>query len=187
MTEDAKSVVTVVIKRKVRAGHEAAYEDCLRRLTEAARDQQGYLGADIHPPAKGKTVYTSVVRFDSLANLELFEGSELRRRFLEEVAPHVEEDAVWEKMSGLEFWFDPPAGAVIPQPSLFRMAILLTGVVFTLVLTIGGLVGLVIGHWPYPLRLLVTITIEVFFMTYFVMPRLTRALSKWIYPSSKVA
>jgi hypothetical protein len=35
---------------------------------------------------------------------------------------------------------------------------------------------------PYPLRLLLTITIEVLLMTYWLMPQLTRRLARWIYP-----
>jgi uncharacterized protein len=55
------------------------------------------------------------------------------------------------------------------------------------VLSIGTLVALVLSAVPMPLRLLVTITIEVFFMTYVLMPRLTRWLARWIYPSRKRA
>jgi antibiotic biosynthesis monooxygenase (ABM) superfamily enzyme len=36
------------------------------------------------------------------------------------------------------------------------------------------------------LRLLVTIAIEVFFMTYWLMPRLTRGLAPWIYSTNGV-
>jgi uncharacterized protein len=50
---------------------------------------------------------------------------------------------------------------------------------------IGTLIGLVIGHWPYPVRLAITITIEVFLMTYLIMPRLTRSLAAWIYPTTR--
>ena len=56
-------------------------------------------------------------------------------------------------------------------------------VVYGLVLSIGTLVAQVLSTAPMPLRLLVTITIEVFLMTYVLMPRLTRALARWIYPS----
>jgi antibiotic biosynthesis monooxygenase (ABM) superfamily enzyme len=39
------------------------------------------------------------------------------------------------------------------------------------------------GEAPQPLRLFVTILIEVFLLTYVVMPRLTRELARWIYPT----
>jgi uncharacterized protein len=93
--------------------------------------------------------------------------------------------AVWRHLSGLEFWFTPPPGAVVPQPSRERMVLLLIGVVFCMVLGIGALVswGAALLPWavPYPVRLLATIMLEVPLLTYLVMPRLTRYLAHWIY------
>ena len=174
--------VTVIVRRHVKEGRQDQYEALVQKLTEDARTVPGYLGTNIYRPAGMSREYTSVFRFDSLENLQVFEGSELRKTFLAEVAPHVEADAIWEKMTGLEFWFSPPPGTKVPQPSPFRMAILLIVVVYLLVLSIGWLVGQVLVDWPYPLRLLVTITVEVFLMTYILMPRLTRWLARWIYP-----
>ncbi len=176
------------MRRTVKPDRSQDYEEWLNRLTaEVASTQHGYLGAEFQKPAAGSKQYTSVFRFDSAENLERFERSELRRRYLDEVADLVEEDAVWERFTGLEFWFEPPVGAVIPQPSRFRMALLLTVVVYLLVLGIGSAAAAAIGDAiPTFLRLLAVITVEVFLMTYFILPRLTRLLSKWIYPTSKV-
>ena len=176
--------VTVVATRKVKPGHEPDYEAWLGRLIHEASAMPGYLGANIVRPGPGSREYTSVFRFDSVEHLRAFEESELRRRALSEVAPHVEADAVWRKLTGLEMWFTPPPGTVVPQPSRFRMALLLIAVVYGLVLSIGQMVALVLSSAPFQLRLLVTITIEVFVMTYLLMPRLTRWLARWIYPAS---
>jgi antibiotic biosynthesis monooxygenase (ABM) superfamily enzyme len=177
--------VTVVVKRRVKAGREAEYEAWLERLLDGAKGLPGYLGTTVTRPPAGSREYTSVFRFDSVTHLEAFEQSDLRRRALLEVVPHVEADARWERLSGLELWFTPPPGTVVPQPSRFRMALVMIGVVYTLVLSLGSLVGLVLREAPMPLRLLVTITLEVFLMTYVLMPRLTRALARFIYPEPK--
>ncbi|MBK6688044.1 MAG: hypothetical protein IPG45_26450 [Deltaproteobacteria bacterium] len=71
----------------------------------------------------------------------------------------------------------------MPQPSRFRMALVMIGVVYGLVLSIGTLVAKVAGDLPTPIRLLLTITLELFFMTYWLMPRLTRWLARFIYPA----
>lgn len=179
--------VTVIIRRRVKADQVAQYEDWLRRFqTEAQRILSGYLGVSTQRPPEGGSPnreYVSILRFASLADLQQFEASELRIRYLAEVAPYVEADAIWEKLSGLEFWFSAPAGTVVPQPSRFRMALVMIAVVYGLVFSIGTLVGMVLTDVPQPLRLLVTITIEVFFMTYWLMPHLTRWLAPWIYPA----
>jgi antibiotic biosynthesis monooxygenase (ABM) superfamily enzyme len=180
--------VTVVITRRVKAGHEAAYEDWLRRLQAESRSLAGYLGATVQRPAAGAAApreYTSVIRFAGLAALRAFERSELRARYLAEVEPHVEAAAAWTELTGLEFWFTPPPGTVVPQPSRARMALVMIAVVFTLVLTIGSAVGWLLAGWPAALRLLVTIVIEVLLMTYWLMPRLTRWLARWIYPRTR--
>jgi uncharacterized protein len=174
--------VTVVVTRQVRAGREAGYEAWLARLIDEARGLPGYLGTTIQrPAATGPREYTSVFRFASVAALRAFEASELRRRALAEVGAFVEADARWRELTGLELWFTPPPGTVVPQPSRPRMALVMIAVVFSLVLSIGKAVGLVLAAAPMPARLLVTITIEVVLMTYVVMPRLTRWLAWWIY------
>ena len=175
--------VTVVVTRRVRPGKEEAYEAWLQRLVQEAGTLPGFLGTTVHRPAAGAPRdYTSVFRFDSLEHLAAFEDSDLRKRALAEVTPLVEGDARWRKLTGLELWFSPPTGTVVPVPNRLRMALVMIVVVFGLVLSIGRLVGLVLGLWPPELRLLVTIVIEVFLMTYILMPRLTRWLARWIYP-----
>lgn len=178
--------VTAVVRRRVRPGRESAYEDAVRDLQAGAHTLPGYLGAHVQRPSPGGE-YVSVVRFASLANLDAFERSDLHAAFVRDVAPYVLADAVWDRTTGLEVWFAPPPGTVVAQPSRFRMALLLIAVVFVLVLSIGSVVGAVLGDWPYPARLFVTLTIEVLLMTYVVMPPLTRALARWIYPSTRTA
>lgn len=179
--------VTVVVRRRVKPARAKEYEAWLDRLIAAASGLPGYRGAEVQPPSgDGPSVYTSVFRFESLATLDAFEGSELRRRALAEVADLVEEDAAWSRLTGLELWFSPPPGTVVPQPSRFRMALVMIVVVYALVLSLGQLVTKVMGGVAAPLRLLVTLVLEVFLMTYVVMPRLTRLLARWIYPRRDV-
>lgn len=175
--------VTVVVTRRVRPGCEQAYEAWLERLIEAAKAMPGFLGARVQRgSAEEAPTYTSVFRFDSVGHLHAFEVSAPRRRALLEVTDLVEADAVWSRLTGLELWFTPPAGTVVPQPSRFRMVLVMIAVVYGLVLSIGQLVGLALAEAPQPIRLLVTIVIEVCLMTYVLMPRLTRWLARWIYP-----
>lgn len=186
MSPSDSEPVTVVVSRRVRPGCEAAYEAWLNRLIADAAALRGFLGAKVQRPAAGEPpVYTSVFRFDSLDNLRAFEGSDLRRRALAEVSDLVEADAVWSRLTGLELWFAPPPGTVVPQPSRFRMALVMIVVVYGLVLSIGKAVALLLASSPPALRLLVTIVVEVFLMTYVLMPRLTRWLARWIYPGKE--
>lgn len=179
--------VTVIIRRRVKPGAEAAYEAWLQALQADARLLPGYLGVTTQRPGtSGPREYVSAVRFDSLANLQAFERSDLRREHMARLGDWVEGDAAWEAMTGLEFWFSPPPGTVVPQPSRPRMALVM---VFTLVLVIGSAVNAVFAllpfDTPYPLRLLVTIAIEVVLMTWWLMPLVTRRLARWTYPQRR--
>jgi len=178
--------VTVVVRRRVKPGKESAYEGWLGALVKGAAALPGYLGTSVQRPApSGPREYTSVFRFDSVEHLREFEKSDLRRRALAEVGDFAEADAIWEKLTGLEVWFTAPPGTVVPQPSRLRMAVVMIAVVYGLVLSIGKIVALPLSSAPLPIRLLVTITIEVFLMTYVLMPRLTRWLARWIYPAHR--
>jgi hypothetical protein len=177
--------VTIVVRRKVRPGREKDYEAWLERLTKgAAEGFAGYLGAEFHRPASAGGEYRSVFRFDSVDHLDAFERSDFRAAMLAEAAPMFATDAAWERMTGLEFWFDPPPGTRVPQPSPHRMALVLIAVVFTLVLILNLTLGPFMTGWPLPLRVLVTVCIQVGLMTYVIMPRLTPLIARFIYPKS---
>jgi antibiotic biosynthesis monooxygenase (ABM) superfamily enzyme len=188
MSSISNDSVTVVVTRRVKSGHESQYENWLKRLLEEAKSMKGYLGATVQKPVPGTTEYTSVFRFDNVENLRKFEESEIRARYLREVVDYVEADAIWKKFSGLEFWFSPPKGTIVPQPSRLRMALVMIIVVYGLVISIGQLVATLAGDIiPSYVRLFVTISIEIFLMTFVLMPRLTKLLAKWIYPNSLVS
>ncbi|MCB9600153.1 MAG: antibiotic biosynthesis monooxygenase [Sandaracinus sp.] len=178
--------VTVVVTRRVKEGHQDAYEAWLRALLDEAKSLPGYLGTEILRPVGASREYTSVFRFASVAHLRAFEASELRRRALASVVPHVEGDPAWRELTGLELFFEPPPGTVVPQPSRFRMALVLVVVVYLLVLSIGSAVAFLLADLPAQARLLLTIALEVFLLTYVLMPRLTRWLARWIYPRTVV-
>jgi antibiotic biosynthesis monooxygenase (ABM) superfamily enzyme len=183
MSSTTNDSVTVVVTRRVKSGYESQYENWLKRLLEEAKFMNGYIGATVQKPAPGTTEYTSVFRFDNVENLRKFEESEIRTRYLREVVDYVEADAVWKKFSGLEFWFSPPTGTIVAQPSRFRMALVMIVVVYGLVISIGQLVSALVGDViPSYVRLFITISIEIFLMTFFLMPHLTRLLARWIYP-----
>jgi hypothetical protein len=177
--------VTILVRRRVKPGREADYEAWLTRLTAgAAREFPGYLGSEFHRPSGAGGEYRSIFRFQDLAALERFELSGFRARMLEEGAPLFAADAAWERLTGLEFWFDPPPGTRVPQPSPHRMALVLVAVVFLLVLALNLVLGPLMAGWPLALRVLVTVAIQVGLMTYVIMPRLTPRIARFIYPKS---
>lgn len=179
--------VTVVVTRRVRPGREADYEQWLRRINQEATAFDGYLGTEVHRPAPDARVpeYTNVFRFDSVAHLKAFEHSDVRQRYLAEVVDYVEADSTWRETTGLEFWFTPPKGTVVAQPSRLRMACVTIAMLYLVVMTVGRVLGIYLTMLPPALRTLVIIAVQVLLMTYILMPRATRALAGWIYPRTR--
>ena len=177
--------VTITVRRQVHQGSESIYEDWLARLSEEAHNLTGYLGAEFHKPATSGAPYTSVFRFETLADLEAFERSEMRARYLAEIAPHVAADAIWDKTTGLEVWFEAPKGTRVAQPSPHRMALVLIAVVYALVLILNTALDPLMEGISLWARLLITVILQVLLMTYLIMPRLTRLLARWIFPTTQ--
>ncbi|MEL6169026.1 MAG: antibiotic biosynthesis monooxygenase [Pseudomonadota bacterium] len=178
--------VTIVVRQRVKQGREAEYEAWLKRMTEgASANFPGYIGVGFHRPANPGDTYRQIFRFDSVEQLEEFERSDYRAAMLAEGAHLFEADPTFERMTGLEFWFDPPKGTKVPQPSPHRMALVMIVVVFTMILILSSIIGALTPSWPQPLRLLMTVTIQVCLMTYVVMPRLTPLIARFVYPRSR--
>ncbi|ABD56398.1 antibiotic biosynthesis monooxygenase [Jannaschia sp. CCS1] len=173
--------VTVVVRRRVRPGQEAGYEHWLETLLTEVQGFPGYLGTDVQKPRAPDRTYVSIFRFDTPENLARFERSELRRRHLIKVAPYIEGDAIWERLSGLEIWFAPPPGTLAPQPVRWRMALVLIVLVTALVLLLGAAVSALPVTLADPLRVIVIVTAQVLLLTYLIMPRVTRWLAPWLF------
>lgn len=177
--------VTTVVRRTVKPDRRADYEAWLHRLLADAESLPGYVGSEVHRPPDGAAppVYTSVFRFETLEHRNAFEAGDLRRRYMAEVVDLVEGDAVWDTHTGLELWFSPPPGTVVPQPVRWRMALVLGVVVYVLVLVFGAVASATMAGVPFAVRLAVVIAVEITLMTYVILPRVTRLLAGWIYPS----
>ena len=178
--------VTIVVRQKVKPGREAEYEAWLKRMTEGASAKfHGYIDVCFHRPANLGETYRQIFRFDSVEQLEEFERSKSRADMLAEGAKLFEVDPTFERMTGLEFWFDPPKGTKVPQPSPHRMALVMIAVVFTMILILSTIIAALTPSWPHPDRLLLTVTIQVCLMTYLVMPKLTPLIAGFVYPRSR--
>jgi heme-degrading monooxygenase HmoA len=68
---DLEGPVTTAVTRRIKPGHEAAYEGFLVGISGAARAFPGYLGVEVFRPAPGQGgEYRTVYRFDSAAHLQ---------------------------------------------------------------------------------------------------------------------
>jgi uncharacterized protein len=183
---DAAGPVTATVTRRIKPGHEDAYEEFLAGISGAAKAFPGYLGDEVFRPA-GSTggEYRVVYRFDSSAHLRGWLESRERAAWLERAEPHVAGPMRTQFLTGLESWFTLPTQPGAPVPPPYKMAILTWVTIFPLITLVVVVSAPLIGSLPIVPRLAVTTLVTVFLMTWAVMPRVTRLMHRWLYPAGR--
>ena len=179
---DDEEPVTVVFSRRIKPGREPDFENWLRGIIQEASAFPGYLGQNvIRPIDQNQPEYVMILRFDSYANLRRWEESPIRQRWLKLANKIADSDTKIQKTPGLEFWFTPPKRTAPAAPPRYKMVIVLTVVIFSLSILLSPALASLLRSLPPLLRQLLTIGIQVSLITYFIMPFLTRLLSRWLF------
>jgi uncharacterized protein len=172
--------VTVVVRHRVKPGHEAEFEEWLRGITTDMSHFDGQQGYNVvRPGDSGRSEYLIFFRFDTFENLSRWENSNVRQAWLERLEPLATQAPYREHHTGLEVWFTPPAGR--GQPPRWKMYVVTLLAIYPLISLVQVLLVPMLGHWPLPLRTLCTSALLVCLMTYLVMPFMTRLFSAWLY------
>jgi len=182
----AAGPVTATVTRRVKPGHEAAYEQFLAGIGGAAKAFPGYLGEEVFRPASAEGgEYRIVYRFDSPAHLRTWLDSGERAAWLARAEPHVASPMRTQYLTGLEGWFTLPTQPGAPPPPAYKMAVLTWVTIFPLITLVVVVSAPLIGGLPLVPRLAVTTLVTVSLMTWAVMPRVTRLLHRWLYPARR--
>jgi hypothetical protein len=171
----------VLVEREVAPGHERDFERWIDELLRAAARFPGFLGGGVLRPTALGQPWHIVYRFADPAQQQRWETSTERARLLAAGDDLMSERAV-RRVSGLETWFAMP-GRTAPAPPRWKMAVVTVLAVFPLALLINALLLPHLAMLPLALRVLVFTLILTPTMTWVVMPRLTRLLGGWLYPS----
>jgi hypothetical protein len=174
--------VTTTVTRRVKPGHEAAYEEFLEGIIAAASRFPGHLGVELFRPAGPGAEYRIVYRFDSAAHLQAWLDSDEHAGWLERAEPHAAGPMRTQFLTGLESWFTLPADTGPPPPPPYKMALLTWITIFPLITAIVASTGPLLEGLPLAARLGITTALTVPLMTWVVMPRVTRLLRRWLYP-----
>ena len=173
---------TGVASRRIVPGREEEFENWTSGILGAVKEFPGYLGSEVlRPKNTEEDEYRIVYRFDHASNLERWEESDERRRWLDKAEPFVREQKV-QRLTGLETWFTLPSRAGQPAPPRYKMAVVTWLAAFPLATVLFTIMQPLLGGAPTVLRTLVFTLAMVTTMTYLVMPRLTRRFSFWLYP-----
>jgi uncharacterized protein len=131
---DHQGPVTATVTRRVKPGHEAAYEAFLAGISDAAKAFPGYLGEEVFRPTPGQSgEYRIVYRFDSPAHLRGWLNSPERAARLQQAEPHVTNPLRTQFLTGLEGWFTLPTQPGAPPPPPYKMALATWVTIFPLI------------------------------------------------------
>jgi len=177
--------ITLVISEVVRPDQLEEYETWVRGLINQIEEFDGFIGADVlRPGDHSHPEYVIIIIFDSYDHLKKWEDSSVCVEWMAKSAEYIVGEATSQKASGLETWFTlPDESRFVPKPAFYKMVIVSTIAVFSLVLAVDAIFGFLLEYLPPLLDLFVSVTIVSVFMTYPVMPYLTRWLDFWLYPS----
>jgi uncharacterized protein len=172
--------VTVVVRHRVKPGHEAEFEAWQRGINAASLRFPGHLGFHVvRSPDPRRPEFLVLFKFDSLANLERWDTSDERSTWLARLEPLVAKPPVRERYTGMEVWFDAPAGR--SAPPRFKMAAVTLLTLYPLIMFVYYFVAPEMAEWPAPVRNLASTALLVGTMTYLAMPFTTRLLGRWLY------
>jgi antibiotic biosynthesis monooxygenase (ABM) superfamily enzyme len=183
---EAEGPVTTTVSRRVKPGHEVAYEQFLTGIIAAARAFPGHLGVEVFRPAPGGDgEYRIIYRFDTVAHLRAWLDSADHAAWLARAEPHVAGPIQTQVLTGLESWFTLPSQPGIPPPPPYKMALVTWMTIFPLITLVVVATAPLLGSLPLVARLAVTTGVTVPLMTWVVMPRVTRLLHRWLYPDRR--
>jgi len=174
--------VTVSIARKIKPGFEKQYEIWEKDVIREAAKFPGYMGTSfLRPNTATNNKYIIIYRYDSYQNAINWEKSDVRKKWLEHIEPMLIGEAEKQKMTGLEVWFDLPEIETDKPAPRYKMALVLTVVLYFLSVSLNLVFRPVLELVSLPVNILIILVINVLLMTYVIMPKLTYLLRNWLY------
>ncbi len=189
--------VTLVISRHVSPDKVEAYEGWLHDIASLASQHVGYIGLTILRPKQGAAdpEFVTIAHFDTDENLATWMVDPRRVRLLSRAEEFGGRPAEVICEPGIDFWFTPddmpvvpggPAAATRPPPR-WKMASVLTVLIFllsqALMFSLAPVIALGV---PRPVVQFVALGIQIAFLTYWMLPKLTRVLAFWLHPKVDV-
>jgi uncharacterized protein len=174
--------VTFAVARNVKPGLEASFEAWVRDISEAALSFPGHLGVGVvRPVAGGNNQYLVIFRFASEIDYRTWHKSAERKHWLERVKPLTLGKPIEQFTPGLEFWFTPAGSVTLRNPPRWKMLLLTLLGLLPLSLTINYLlVPMLHPIVPQLEMIILNAVIVVSFMTYVIMPVLTKVFAVWL-------
>lgn len=182
----AQNGVTEVIITRVKTGKEQEYRAFADRIQRAQQSFPGYIGSFVQPPQHNETGWTTVLRFQSLRDLDHWLNSPERKALLEESEALIEGFAAQRVDTSFPGWVpaDPATGK---PPNMWKTAGLVLLVLFPVIMLELRFLNPVLraAHFPPALGTFTGNAISVALTTWPLMPIVIRAFHPWLFPEGQ--
>ncbi len=116
-TEGSATNVTEVIFSKIKPGMEDRYREWAVRIQAAQAKYPGYRGMFLQPPPENGGLWTTIIRFDKVAQLEAWMNAPERKELLAESKAFIEHEQLTRLATSFPGWVpvDPVTGEGPPN------------------------------------------------------------------------
>ena len=173
----------IVTANAVLPGKEAEYEAADRALNDAAARFPGFVGTRLFKPPAGSNVWSTLVRFNSKANMDRWLASKERAAGREVLYRYVESHHASVVPTGFGSWFAVNASDHIEAPA-WKQATIVLAVLFPLVMVLNLTVGafLTDRHVSFPVNVFIGNALGTVMLTWALMPVVVRLMDWWLSP-----
>ncbi|MGH6749158.1 MAG: antibiotic biosynthesis monooxygenase [Methyloceanibacter sp.] len=176
--------VTMVMVTEIKPGREADYRDWAARIQKLQATFPGYIGSFVQPPQQNETGWTTVLRFDSAANLDRWLKSKERAAMIRESEDMVAGFHAQRVDTSFPGWVpsDPATGK---PPNMWKTAGLVLLTLFPLVMLEIRFLNPHLGALNPAVGTFIGNAITVALTTWPLMPLAIWGFSAWLYPESR--
>jgi antibiotic biosynthesis monooxygenase (ABM) superfamily enzyme len=176
---------SVVINHHILKGKQNQYEDWLDEIGPICRNSIGNIDWQIIRPIPNLTFnYTVIIRFDTIENLKSWMESTERKKLIEKAKPLFAKDDKYFVKSGLDFLFSPENGNQ-NVPVRWKQYLVTWSAIYPLSILVPLFVFPTLKVLNFPENKFISSFfvsgIVVFIMVYFLMPKYTLLIKKWLY------
>jgi antibiotic biosynthesis monooxygenase (ABM) superfamily enzyme len=179
-----KHGVTMVMVTEIKPGREAEYRAWAERIQKLQATYTGYIGSFVQPPQHNEAGWTTVLRFDSAANLDRWLKSKERAAMVKESDDMVAGFHAQRVDTSFPGWVpsDPATGK---PPNMWKTAGLVLLTLFPLVMLEIRFLNPHLGALNPAVGTFIGNAITVALTTWPLMPLAIWGFSAWLYPENK--
>ena len=176
--------VTEVIVTDIKRGKEAEYRHWADRIQKAQAKFPGYRGSFVQPPKPGAQSWTTLLRFDTIDQLQTWLDSAERSALVAQAEPLVDRTTIERVDSSFPGWIpgDPKTGKA---PSDLKTALIVLLCLYPLVLLQVRFTLPHLSPFPVGIQTFFINAMNVTLLTWVIMPLAVIAFKKWIYPEGQ--